>query len=138
MTRAAQGASRGYADRVLHHFGGPAPAEWLARHADGYAVTVKLPLKPADMPRHADGSVDIAGFRERIFGPEHVVRHPGGSTELVDVPDWKLRPVPRVLHRATCGALRTLGDEYQVICGTREELQQDVLEDHDRVCPDCL
>jgi hypothetical protein len=28
------------------------------------------------MPRRADGSVDIAAFPERIFGPGHVKHHP--------------------------------------------------------------
>ena len=76
------------------------------------------------MPRHPDGSVDFEAFPERIFGPEHVVRHPDGSMNLVNVPEWKLRPEPRVLHRATCENLLDLGDQYQVICGTRDELNK--------------
>jgi hypothetical protein len=123
---------------MLHHFAGPPPAEWLARRSDSYVVAVKLPLKPADMPRHSDGSVDIAAFPERIFGPERVVRHPDGSVDLVDVPEGMLRPVPRVLHRATCESLRELGDEYQVICGTRDELERDVMDESDGLCPGCL
>jgi hypothetical protein len=90
------------------------------------------------MPRRADGSVDTEAFPERIYGPEHVMRHPDGSIELVDVPEWKLRPVPRVLHRASCESLLVLSDEYQVICGTREEIEKDVMESNDKLCPDCL
>ena len=123
---------------MLHHLAGPPSAEWLARRPGSYVVTVKLPLKPADMPRHPDGSVDFEAFPERIFGPEHVVRHPDGSMNLVNVPEWKLRPEPRVLHRTPCENLLDLGDEYQVICGTRDELEQDVMDENDRLCPICL
>ncbi len=45
--------------------------------------------------------------------------------------------VPRVLHRATCESLLELGDEYQVISGTRDELEQDVMDENDRLCPVC-
>ena len=116
---------------MLHHYAGPPTPEWLAGHSGDYIVTVKLPLKPADMPRHPDGSIDGQTIPERIFGPEHVVRHPDGSMELVNVPKWKLRPVPRVLHRASCETLQTLGDEYQVIAGTHNELDQDVLDENE-------
>jgi hypothetical protein len=127
-----------YAGYMLRHFGGPAPAEYLSRHPDEYVVAVRLPLKPADMPRRPDGSVDIEAFPERIFGPEHVKRHPDGSTEYTDIPESKFREVDqRVLHRATCGTLKDHDDQYQMICGTRDELEQ-IMEEHDKLCPDCL
>jgi hypothetical protein len=121
-----------------HHYAGPPTPEWLAGHSAGYIATVKLLLKPADMPRHPDGSIDLQAIPERIFGAEHVVRHPDGSMDLVNVPERDLRPVSRVLHRATCETLRTLGDEFQVIAGTREELERDVLDENDTTCPVCL
>jgi hypothetical protein len=90
-----------YAGYMLCHFGGPAPAEYLSRHPDEYVVAVRLPLRPADMPRRPDGSVDIEAFPERIFGPGHVKRHPDGSTEYIDIPESKFRELDqRVLHRA--------------------------------------
>jgi hypothetical protein len=123
---------------MLRHFAGPAPAEWLASHSDEYVVTVRLPFKPADMPRHPDGSIDIEAFPERIFGSEHVIRHPDGSAEIVDVPKWKHRELDqRALHRASCETLKDHDDQYQMICGTRDELEQ-IMEDYDLRCPACL
>ncbi len=63
------------------------------------------------MPRRPDGSVDIEAFPERIFGSEHVKRHPDGSTEYIDIPESKFR-----------------------------ELDQRVLimEEYDKLCPACL
>jgi hypothetical protein len=57
---------------------------------------------------------------------------------LVNVPEGKLRSEPRVLHRVTCETLLDLGDEYQVICGTRDELERDVMDENDGRCPICL
>jgi hypothetical protein len=123
---------------VLHHFAGPAPAGYLAMHSDEYVITVRLPLRPADMPRFPDGSVDIAAFPERIFGPEHVIRHPDGSADFVGIPESKFRDLDRrVLHRATCETLGEHDDQYQMICGTRGELE-DIMEDYDKLCPACL
>jgi hypothetical protein len=123
---------------VLHHFAGPAPAEYLATHPDEYVVTVRLPLKPADMPRFPDGSVNIAAFPERIHGPDHVIHHADGSTEIVGVPESKLRELDqRVLHHATCERLADHDDQYQMICGTRSELE-DIMEAYDKLCPACL
>ena len=123
---------------MLRHFGGPAPADYLASHPDEYVVTVKLPLRPADMPRRADGSVDIAAFPERIFGPGHVKHLPDGSAEYIDVPGSKFRELDqRVLHRATCGTLRYHDDQYQMICGTRGELEE-IMQEYDKLCPACL
>ena len=124
-----------------HHFAGLAPREWLDSHPGSYVVTVKLRLKRTDWPRHPDGSVDLEAFPERIFGPEHVVRHPDGSTEIVNVPEWKLREPPgtRILHRATCETFETLdGDEYQMICGTRDELDQGLAGEGVSTCQVCL
>jgi hypothetical protein len=127
-----------YAGYMLRHFGGPAPAEYLSRHPDEYVVAVRLPLRPADMPRRPDGAVDIEAFPERIFGPEHVKRHPDGSTEYIDIPESKFRELDqRVLHRATCGTLKDHDDQYQMICGTRDELEQ-IMEEYDTLCPACL
>ena len=127
-----------YASYMLRHFGGPAPAEYLSRHPDEYVVAVRLSLRPADMPRRPDGSVDIEAFSERIFGSEHVKRHPDGSTEYIDIPESKFRELDqRVLHRATCGTLNDHDDHYQMICGTREELEQ-IMEEYDKLCPACL
>jgi hypothetical protein len=60
--------------------------------------------------------------------------------DLVDVPEWKLRAASggRVLHRATCQTLTTLGDEYQMICGARDELDQDLADEKVSACPVCL
>ena len=123
---------------MLRHFGGPAPAEYLSRHPDEYVVAVRLPLRPADMPRRPDGSVDIEAFPEWIFGPEHVKRHPDGSTEYIDIPESRFLELDqRVLHRATCSTLKDHGDQYQMICGTRDELEQ-TMEAYDKLCPACL
>jgi hypothetical protein len=120
---------------MLRHFGSPAPADYLASHPDEYVITVKLPLGPADMPRRADGSVDIAAFPERIFGPGHVKHHPDGSAEYIDVPESKFQELDqRVLHRATCGTLRHHDDQYQMICGTRGELEE-IMQEYDKLCP---
>ena len=105
---------------MLHHCAGPAPAGYLAAHPDEYVVTVRLPFKPADMPRRPDGSPDIEAFPERIFGSGHVIRHPDGSAEIVGVPESQHRELDqRVLHRATCETLKDHDDQYQMICGTR-------------------
>ena len=125
---------------MAHHFAGVTPGypSWLADHPDDYVLTVKLPFKPADMPRRPDGSPDIEAFPEKIFGPEHVIRHPDGSAELVDVPEWKHREVDqRMLHRATCEAIRDPGDQYQMIGGPLDELEQ-LMEEYDKRCPACL
>src|SRR5260370_31763151 len=50
---------RDYAGKMLHHFAGLAPEEWLDSHLDSYVVTVKLGLKQSDWPRRPDGSVDL-------------------------------------------------------------------------------
>jgi hypothetical protein len=127
-----------YAGYMLRHFGGPVSAEYLSRHPDEYVVAVRLPLRPADMPRRPDGSVDIEAFPERIFGPGHVKRHPDGSTEHIDIPESKFRELDqRVLHRATCGTLKDHDDQYQMICGTRDELEQ-IMEEYDKLCPACV
>ena len=90
------------------------------------------------MPRRPDGSVDIEAFPERIFGSEHVKRHPDGSTEYIDIAESKFRELDqRVLHRATCGTLNDHDDHYQMICGTRDELEQ-IMEEYDKLCPACL
>jgi hypothetical protein len=82
--------------------------------------------------------VDVAAFPERIFGPEHVIRHPDGSADFVGIPESKLRDLDRrVLHRATCETLRDHDDHYQMICGTRADLE-DIMEDYDTLCPACL
>ena len=60
------------------------------------------------------------------------MRHPDGSAEIVGVPEWQLREPPgtRVLHRARYETLRTLdGDAYQMICGTRDELNQSLADE---------
>jgi len=132
---------RGYAGEMLHHFAGLAPEEWLGSHPDSYVVTVKLRLKRSDWPRHPDGSVDLEAFPERIFGAEHVVRYPDGSAEIVGVPEWQLREPPgtRVLHRAICETLRTLDDDaFQMICGTRDELNQCLAGEDVSTCQVCL
>jgi len=132
---------RGYAGEMLHHFAGLAPEGWLGSHSDSYVVTVKLRLKRSDWPRHPDGSVDLEAFPERIFGDEHVVRHPDGSAEIVGVPEWQLREPPgtRVLHRAICDTLRTLDDDaFQMICGTRDELNQCFAGEDVSTCQVCL
>jgi len=94
------------------------------------------------MPRCPDGSPDIEGFPEQILGPGHVIRHPDGSIEIVGVPESKLRELhreldQRVLHRATCATLKDHDDQYQMICGTRDELEY-IMEDYDKFCPACL
>ena len=123
---------------MLHHFAGPAPAEYLATHSDEYVITVWLPLRPAEMPRFPDGSVDIAAFPERIFGAEHVIRHPDGSADFVGIPESTFRDLDRrVLHRATCQTLADHDNHYQMICGTRGELE-DIMADYDKLCPACL
>ena len=126
---------------MTHHFvGGPTDrrSKWLDSHPGDYVITVKLPFRPAEMPRRPDGSVDIEAFPEKLFGPEHVIRHPDGSTELVDVPEWKHREIDqRMIHRATCETLRNLDDQYQMICGCLDELQQN-MEEYDKRCPVCL
>jgi hypothetical protein len=82
--------------------------------------------------------VDVAAFPERIFGPEHVIRHPDGSADFVGIPESKFRDLDRrVLHRATCETLRDHDDHYQMICGTRADLE-DIREDYDTLCPACL
>jgi hypothetical protein len=132
---------RAYAGEMLLHFAGLAPGEWLDGHLDSYVITVKLWLKRSDWPRHPDGSVDLESFPERIFGLEHVVQHPDGSTEIVGVPEGQLREPPgtRVLHRATCETLRALdNDAYQMICGTRDELNQDFAGEDVSTCQACL
>ena len=43
----------------------------------------------------------------------------------------------RILHRATCGTLKDHDDQYQMICGTRDELEQ-IMEEYDKLCPACL
>jgi hypothetical protein len=123
---------------MLRHFGGPASAEYLSRHPDVYVIAVRLPLRPADMPRRPDGSVDIEAFPEQIFGPGHVKRHPDGSAEYIGIPESKFRELDqRILHRATCGMLKDHDDQYQMICGTRDELEQ-IMEEYDKLCPACL
>jgi hypothetical protein len=132
---------RGYADDMPRHFAGLAPPEWLDSHPDSYVITVKLRLKRTDWPRHPDGSVDLEAFPEQIFGPEHAGRHPDGSSEIVNVPDRKLREPPgtRILHRATCETFATLDDdEYPMICGTRDELDQRLAGKDVRTCQICL
>ena len=90
------------------------------------------------MPRRPDGSVNIEAFPEQIFGPGHVKRHPDGSTEYIGIPESKLRELDqRILHRATCGTLKDHDDQYQMICGTRDELEQ-IMEEYDKLCPACL
>ena len=106
-----------YAGYMLRHFGGPAPAEYLSRHPDEYVVAVRLPLRPADMPRRPDGAVDIEAFPERIFGPEHVKRHPDGSTEYIDIPESKFReldqsPAPSHMWHAQ-GPRRSVPDDLR-------------------------
>ena len=102
---------------MLRHFGGPAPADYLLRHPDEYVVAVRLPLNP-DYPR---GRYD-----------------PGGSAEYIGIPESKFRELDqRVLHRATCGTLNDHDDQYQMICGTRDEVEQ-IMEEHDKLCPACL
>ena len=125
---------------MAHHFAGVTPdyPRWLAHHPDDYVLTVKLPFRPADMPRRPDGSLDFEAFPEKIFGPEHVIRHPDGSAELVDVPEWKHREIDqRMLHRATCERIKDLGDLYQMIGGPLDELTQ-FMEEYDKRCPACL
>jgi hypothetical protein len=123
---------------MLHHFAGPAPAEYLASHPDEYVVTVKLPLRPAEIPRRPDGSWDIAALQDRIYGPEHVRHLPDGSTEFADIPEAKHQEQDqRVLHRATCPTLKDHDDQYQMICGTRSEVSE-VMKDYDKACPICL
>jgi hypothetical protein len=125
---------------MAHHFAGVTPGypRWLADHPDDYVLTVKLPFRPADMPRRPDGSPDIEAFPEKIFGPEHVIRHLDGSSELVDVPEWKHREIDqRMLHRATCETIKNPGDRYQMIGGPLDELTQ-LMEEYDKRCPACL
>ena len=125
---------------MARHFAGVTPGylRWLADHPDDYVLTVKLPFRPADMPRRPDGSLDFEAFPEKIFGPEHVIRHPDGSAELVDVPEWKHREIDqRMLHRATCERIKDLGDRYQMIGGSLDELTQ-LMEEYDKRCQDCL
>jgi hypothetical protein len=132
---------RGYPDGMLHAFAGLAPPEWLDSHPGSYVVTVKLILRRTDWLRHSDGSVDLETFPERIFGPEHVVHHRDGSTEIVNVPEWQLREPPgtRILHRATCETFQTLDDdEYHMICGTRDELDQQLAGEEVSTCQVCL
>lgn len=122
---------------MLRFFAGPARAEYLASRPAEYVVTVKLPIRPAGMPRRPDGSVDIEAFPGRLFGPEHVKHHPDGSTEYIDVPASTFRELDqRVLHRARCRTLKDHDDQYQMICGTRDELEQ-IMEDYDKLCPAC-
>jgi hypothetical protein len=126
---------------MLHHFAGLAPRGWLDSHLDEYVVTVKLRLNRSDWPRHPDGSVDLEAFPERIFGPEHVVRHRDSSIDIVGVPERQLREPPgtRVLHRATCATLQTLDDDaYQMICGTRDELDEGFAGEDVSTCQVCL
>jgi hypothetical protein len=126
---------------MVHHFAGPASPAWLDNHADSYVVTVKLRLIRSDCPGQPGGSVVLAAFPQRTFGLEHVFFHPDGSTEIVNVPEWELREPPgtRILHRATCATLRTLDDdEYQMICGTRDELGQRLASEDVSTCPVCL
>jgi hypothetical protein len=125
---------------MAHHFAGVTPGypRWLADRPDEYVLAVRLPLRPADMPRRPDGSPDIEAFPEKIFGPEHVIRHPDGSAELVHIPQWKHREVDqRMLHRATCKVITDPGDQYQMIGGPLHELRQ-LMEEYDKRCPLCL
>jgi hypothetical protein len=69
---------------------------------------------------------------------EHVIRHPDGSADFVGIPESKHRDLDRrVLHRATCETLGDHDDHYQMICGTRAELE-DIMKDYDKLCPACL
>ena len=58
------------------------------------------------MPRNPDGSVDIEAFLERIFGPDHVVRQPGGSVEYAGVPEPTPGPHARTAPRSGLRLLR--------------------------------
>jgi hypothetical protein len=125
---------------MLYHFASAKRnySQWLASHPDGYVLVVKLPFTPAEMPRHPDGSVDIEVFPERIFGSDHVVHQPGGSVEYVGVPEAALRPVPRVLHRATCSMLQAPAEDCQMVCGTRDELDASLSGEEDvQLCAAC-
>lgn len=124
---------------MLYHFASAKRnyPQWLASHPDGYVLVVKLAFTPAEMPRNLDGSVDIEAFPERIFGSDHAVRQPGGSVEYAGVPEPPLRPAPRVLHRATCGTLRTPAEDCQMICGTREELDARLSGEDVPLCAAC-
>jgi hypothetical protein len=133
---------RGYVGRMPRHFSGPASPEWRERHPGFYVIAVKLQLKRSEWPRRPDGSVDLEAFPERIFGPEHVVRHRDGSAEIVNVPEPELGEPPgtRTLHRATCETLASLDDDqYQMMGATPDELDQllRVLEDVG-TCQVCL
>jgi len=123
---------------VLYSFGGPVPEEWLASHPDHYAVSVKLPLRPAEWPRHPDGSVDIEAFPDRLYGPGHVIHYADGSAELVGIPEEQRWRDERILHRAACRLLRTLDDRYQVTAGPHDELGQlFAYDDKPMPCPSC-
>jgi hypothetical protein len=124
---------------VLTHFAEPAPVEYLALHSSEYVITVWFPLLGAELPRFPDGSVDDLAIPELIFGPERVIRHPDGSADFVGISESEERALDRrVLHRATCETLRDHDDHYQMICGTRAELEADVMKDYDKICPVCL
>ena len=67
-----------------------------------------------------------------------IIQHPDGSAEIAGVPESKHRELDqRVLHRATCETLKDHDDQYQMICGTRGELE-DIMEEYDKLCPACL
>lgn len=102
-------------------------------------VAPELTGYPIVIPgKSARPSVDIAAFPERIFGPEHVIRHPDGSADFVGITESMSRDLDRrVLHRATCETLGDHDDHYQMICGTRAELE-DIMADYDTLCPACL
>ena len=125
---------------MLYHFASAKRnyPRWLASHPDAYVLVVKLPFMPAEMPRRPDGSVDIEAFPERIFGSDHIVRQPGGSVEYVGVPGPALRPAPRVLHRATCSMVQRPAEDWQMIGGSRDELDACLSGEEDvQLCAAC-
>jgi hypothetical protein len=124
---------------MLYHFASAKRnyPQWLASHPDSYVLVVKLALTPAEMPRNPDGSVDIEGFPERILGSDHVVRPPAGSVEQAGAQEPATRPAPRVLHHATCGALRAQAGDCQMICGTRQELGARLGDQDMQLCAAC-
>src|SRR5262249_18732173 len=99
---------------MLYWFAGAARGYpgWLDSHPAGYVVALDRGFRLADMPHRPDGSVDL-GYAN--YAPLH----------------W-------VLHRATCGQVRTLGRDYTKICGTRDELDGDFEGEDVEACPLCL
>jgi hypothetical protein len=98
--------------------------DWLNNNPDGFVVTVDQRFAGEEFPRKDNGEIDFEAIPERLFGSEHIIRQPDGSVEYVGLPEWQTGSSSAVLHRATCGTIRTLGDRYSKHCAPREDLDE--------------